>query len=60
MLEMFKKSLIGLILLILNSATGVAQSGHKLEINLENYPSSEPQVSIWLFYYQKMNLCRLL
>ncbi len=41
MLEMFKKSLIGLILLILNSATGVAQSGHKLEINLENYPSSE-------------------
>jgi len=41
MLEMFKKPLIGLILLILISVTGVAQSGHKLEINLKNYPSSK-------------------
>ena len=41
MLKMFGKYQLGLILILLVCANGVAQSGHKIEINLENYSSSE-------------------
>ncbi len=41
MLEKIKKSLVGLFFMLLVCASGVAQSGHKIEINIANYSSSE-------------------
>ncbi len=41
MLKIFVKTQLSLFLLILVCASGVAQTGHKIEINIENYTSSE-------------------